>query len=92
MTGYESLLPLLRVRIMTRDQLLAVTKGQPFFPFEVRTANGASYLVSHPEQYWVSPEGETILVYLPGQIAFIDADHVTEFVRLVRPSQAKTGD
>lgn len=77
---------------MTRDRLLAVVKGQPFFPFEVRTANGSSYLNSHPEPFSVSPEGETILVYLPGQIAFIDADHVTELVRLVRPGAAGSAD
>lgn len=77
---------------MTRDQLVSMTKGQPFFPFEVRTANGSTYLVTHPEQYWVSPQGETILVYLPGQIAFIDADHVTEFVRFVSSQPTKTDE
>jgi hypothetical protein len=66
---------------MTRDQLLAPAKGEPFHPFEVRTTSGEVYTVSHPEQYWVLPRGETVLVYLTDGIAFIDADHVAGFVR-----------
>ena len=74
---------------MTRDQLLAPAKGEPFHPFEVHTTGGETYKVTHPEQYWVSPEGETILVYLGDRIAFIDADHVANFVRVVPKRSAK---
>jgi len=74
---------------MTRDQLLSMTKGQPFHRFEIHTASGEAYLVTHPEQYWVSPQGETILVYLADRIAFIDSDHISEFVRLLPAT--KTG-
>jgi hypothetical protein len=74
---------------MTRDQLLAPTKGEPFHAFEVRTTSGETYTVTHREQYWVSPKGETVLVYLSDRIAFIDGDHVSEFVRLVRPPKRR---
>ena len=78
---------------MTRAQLLSITKGTPFHPFEVRTSSGASYRVAHPEQYWVSPKGETILIYTPKVIVFVDAPHVTEFVRIVGkpPGKSKRG-
>ncbi len=75
---------------MTREQLLAPSKGEPFHPFELRTTSGQVYTVTHPEQYWVSPEGETVLVYLANRIAFIDSDHINEFVRLVKPGKPKT--
>ena len=75
---------------MTRDQLLAPSKGVPFHPFEIHAASGEVYKVTHPEQYWVAPKGETVLVYLRNRIAFIDADHISEFVRLVKPVKPKT--
>jgi hypothetical protein len=68
---------------MTRTQLLAPTKGKPFHPFEIHTTGGETYTVTHPEQYWVSPKGETILVYLADVIAFIDSDHIANFARLI---------
>jgi hypothetical protein len=74
---------------MTRDQLLAPTKGELFRPFEIRTTSGETYRVTNREQYWVSPKGETVLVYLGTTIAFIDGDHIAEFVRLVRPPRRK---
>lgn len=74
---------------MTRDQLLAPAKGEPFHPFEIHATSGEAYKVSHPEQYWVSPQGETVLVYLADRIAFIDGDHVAEFVRLL-PKRANS--
>ena len=75
---------------MTRDQLLAPAKGEPFHPFEIHTTGGDMYKVTHPEQYWVSPKGETVLVYLADRIAFIDADHVASFVRLLPKSSGKS--
>ena len=78
---------------MTRDQLLAPTNGEPFHPFEIHTTGGDVYQVTHPEQYWVAPKGETVLVYLADRIAFIDAGHVANFVRMVgkekKPRQDK---
>ena len=68
---------------MTRDQLLAPTKGKRFHPFNLHTIEGQTYAVTHPEQYWVSPKGETVLVYLSDVIAFIDADEVASIDRSV---------
>jgi hypothetical protein len=40
---------------MHPDEVLAALRRQPFVPFRLHVADGASYDIRHPELLWVSP-------------------------------------
>ena len=65
---------------MTADKIRSMTKA-PFHPFVVQTGSGESYVVQHPELYWLDPDGEILLVKSGSEVELIDVASVTECVR-----------
>lgn len=65
---------------MTAEKIRSMTRA-PFHPFVVRTGSGESYLVAHPELFWLDPDGEVLLVKSGSEVALIDVASVTECVR-----------
>jgi hypothetical protein len=70
---------------MTHAKLKSMT-SLPFHPFTVRTGSGQSYLIAHPELFWLDPDGEVLLVKDKTDVVLIDIDSITE---CVRPSRSK---
>ena len=56
-------------------------RKRPFQAFEIHTASGESYLVSHPEAMIQSPGGNTVVV-MPGDesVVILDVPDITEIV------------
>ena len=50
---------------MTSEQLKATIRQQPFRPFIIRTVDGRSFTVSHPDFVMVSPTGRTAILFEP---------------------------
>ena len=48
---------------MDDTTLRAEMKKQPFQPFEVKTADGATFQVFHPDYAMISPNGETVIIF-----------------------------
>jgi hypothetical protein len=69
------------------DSIRGMTRP-PFHPFLVRTASGESYAVTHPELYWIDPEGEIMLIKDKVQgVVLIDTEHISECMR--KPSKGR---
>jgi hypothetical protein len=47
----------------TREQVRAMTTAQPFRPYAIKLAGGASFEVRHPENVACSVNGEEMTVY-----------------------------
>jgi hypothetical protein len=47
----------------TANQLLSAMRAQPFRPFQVKLADGRSFLVRHPEFVSVSVNGRELVVH-----------------------------
>ncbi len=47
---------------MTIDQLRKAIKAQPFRPFTLRTADGGTYEVKHPEMVAIGPGAERTFI------------------------------
>ena len=63
---------------MTIDKLREVLHAQPFQPFTIRTADGRSVPVPHPDFISVSPPGRMVHVFRKdGRSEFIDLLLVT---------------
>ena len=69
---------------MTVQQFGTARNSRPFKPFEIRTASGESYPVTHPEDVWQSPGGEAVIVAIKDvdgeSVVMLDVQHITEFV------------
>jgi hypothetical protein len=48
---------------MTTEQFRSTLHLQPFRPFTIRTADGRSFEVSHPDFVAQSPSGRTVIVF-----------------------------
>jgi len=63
---------------MTIDKLREVLHAEPFQPFVIRTADGRSVAVPHPDFISVSPPGRMVHVFRKdGRSEFIDLLLVT---------------
>ena len=47
---------------MTVEEILTLTKAQPFEPFTVYVAETTSYYVPHPEFIWLPPHQKAVYV------------------------------
>jgi hypothetical protein len=60
-------------------EVLSLLTQQPFRPFRIRTSDGSSHLVSHPEM--VKASQNTVIVFSPigkyGPLAFDDYDMIS---------------
>ena len=69
---------------MTADHFRGALRGRPFMPFTIRTSSGESYPVAHPEEAWVSPAGEVVIVAVRGDrgesVAMLDLPSETEVI------------
>ncbi|HEY2159404.1 MAG TPA: hypothetical protein VGH33_27510 [Isosphaeraceae bacterium] len=69
---------------MTVQQFRTARDSRPFKPFKIRTASGEAYHVTHPENVWQSPGGETVIVAIKDNdgesVVMLDVQHITEFV------------
>jgi hypothetical protein len=74
---------------MTIEQFRTARNSKPFKPFKIRTASGEAYPVTHPENVWQSPGGETVIVAIKEaegeSVVMLDVRHITEFVYARRP-------
>lgn len=71
---------------MSLKKLKSMTR-LPFHPFIVHTSSGESYMVSHPELYWLDPDGDVLLVKDETRdVVLIDIASITE---CVRPAKVK---
>ena len=73
---------------MSPNQIRGMAKA-PFHPFSVRTGSGESYLIAHPELYWLDPDGEVLPVKDKGDVVLIDVESINECVRPGKPRPAK---
>jgi hypothetical protein len=75
---------------MKPDRIRSMAKSVPFHPFNIVTASGGTFPVSHPEAFWLPPDGDVMIVNAKGnEIVMIDVDQVTECVRVVAKKSAK---
>lgn len=69
---------------MTAENLRSALRKRPFRPFEIKTASGATYPVTHPEVAWISPAGEVVIVALRSdrgeQVAMLDLPLMADIV------------
>jgi hypothetical protein len=76
---------------MDPDNIRSMTRP-PFHPFLVRTAYGESYAVTHPELFWIDPDGEVMLIKDKAQgVVLIDTSHISECVRQPGKGRNKRG-
>jgi hypothetical protein len=72
------------------DGLIAAKNKAPFRPFVIRTGNGESYPVDHPENISFSKGRRFVSVWLDNEDqAIIDIASITEFV--ASPSGGRRG-
>ena len=50
---------------MTKNELIQTRDRQPFRAFKLHTADGASFLVEHPEFMWIVPNDNIVAVANP---------------------------
>jgi len=64
---------------MTTDSIRAAIQARPFKPFVIRTGDGSTYAVTHPELITQSQGGRTVVVFGPGdeELAILDLPSVT---------------
>ena len=48
---------------MTADAFRAQLRLQPFHQFLVKTADGDTFVVQHPDYAMISPEGTEVIIY-----------------------------
>lgn len=69
---------------MTVDQLRKIHRSEPFDPFLVRTADGLTFEVNHPEIMAISPVGRTIVI--------MTADGAHETIDILMITSVRTGN
>ena len=67
---------------MTTESLKNIRNADPFVPFTIRMASGATYSVSHRDYLSIHPTARIATVYLPkGGLSNIDVMLITELVQ-----------
>jgi len=70
---------------MTLEQLRKIHRATPFEPFTIRTADGLTFKVNHPEVMAISPVGRTVVVMTP------DGAHETIDVLMITSIRSGNG-
>jgi hypothetical protein len=65
----EIILFLAHIKTMNADELKQLLRGSAFRPFTVH-AEGADFLISHPEFAALSPRGDTLIIFHKDDSAF----------------------
>lgn len=75
---------------MNIKELRDINRTTPFRPYTVRTSDGDSIHVPHPDFMLIPPLGDTVIVVdQTGGKHIVDADHITNLeMRPSRPTKA----
>jgi hypothetical protein len=75
---------------MTVDQFRSVTRKRPFIPIVIHTTSGEAYPVNHPESFWQSPDGNTVIIGLGGEdVIMINVSLISEVAFSTKKRAAK---
>ena len=74
---------------MNVHELRQINLANPFRPYTIRTSDGQTVHVPHPDYMLISPGGDTLVVFdQDGMLHIIDADHVSK-IEMRRARSAK---
>ena len=74
---------------MSETELRAEMRKQPFQEFDVKTADGATFRVFHPDYAMISPTGESVIIFeRDGHYSVVNMNLVVS-LEPVRPKATK---